>query len=46
MNAEWLRKSSRCKFALAGLKQADEPARLLTASRTFRTREQGLFSIR
>ena len=33
-NAEWLREEQQVQFALAGLKQADEPARLLTASRT------------
>jgi hypothetical protein len=33
-NAEWLQEEQRVRFALAGLKQADEPARLLTASRT------------
>ena len=33
-NAEWLREEQQVQFAFAGLKQADEPARLLTASRT------------
>jgi len=33
-NAEWLQEEQQVQFALAGLKQADEPARLLTASRT------------
>ncbi len=33
-NTEWLREEQQVQFALAGLKQADEPARLLTASRT------------
>jgi site-specific DNA recombinase len=33
-NAEWLREEHQVQFALAGLKQADEPARQLTASRT------------
>ncbi len=33
-NAEWLREEQQVQFALAGLKQSDEPAQLLTASRT------------
>ena len=33
-NAEWLQEEQQVQFALAGLTQADEPARLLTASRT------------
>jgi site-specific DNA recombinase len=33
-NVEWLQEEQQVQFALAGLKQADEPARLLTASRT------------
>jgi len=33
-NAEWLQQEQQVQFVLAGLNQADEPARLLTASRT------------
>jgi len=33
-NTEWLREEQQVQFALAGLKQSDEPAQLLTASRT------------
>ena len=33
-NADWLQEEQQVQFALAGLKQADEPKRLLTASRT------------
>ncbi len=33
-NAEWLQEEQQVQLALAGLKQADEPAQLLSASRT------------
>jgi hypothetical protein len=33
-NKEWLQEEQQVQFALAGLKQADEPTRLLTAWRT------------
>lgn len=33
-NAEWLQEEQQVQFALFGLKQANEPARVLTASRT------------
>jgi hypothetical protein len=33
-NGEWLQEEQQAQFALAGQKQADEPASLLTASRT------------
>jgi hypothetical protein len=34
MNAEWLEQDQQVQFALAGLRQANEPAQQLTASRT------------
>ena len=33
-NCQWLQEEQQVLFALAGLKQADEPSRLLSASRT------------
>jgi hypothetical protein len=33
-NAEWLEQEQQVQFALAGLRQANEPAQLLTASLT------------
>jgi hypothetical protein len=34
MNAEWLEQDQQVQFALAELRQANEPAQQLTASRT------------
>lgn len=42
-NAEWLQEQQQVQFALAGLKQADEPARLLTASRTLELANKAYF---
>jgi site-specific DNA recombinase len=42
-NAEWLQEEQQVQFALAGLKQADEPARLLTASRTLELANKAYF---
>lgn len=42
-NAEWLQEEQQVQFALAGLKQADEPARLLTTSRTLELANKAYF---
>jgi site-specific DNA recombinase len=42
-NSEWLQQEQQLHFALAGLKQADEPARLLTASRTLELANKAYF---
>jgi hypothetical protein len=42
-NADWLQEEQQVQFTLDGLKQADEPARLLTASRTCGLRETLLY---
>ena len=42
-NAEWLQDEQQVQFAIAGLKQADWPAHLLTASRTLELANKAYF---
>jgi hypothetical protein len=44
-NAEWLEQEQQVQFALAGLRQANEPAQLLTASLTLELANKSVFSL-